>query len=184
MALNSFDRNYGASLNAREFFFGNSGWFTIAIDMASIGAELGETASVEPVDSDAYATAKSAAEYNQFKIAELVGQRAVITATSDIRDTDAVPTFTGENVLNTTVAGTPAIGDSAISFLIERADVFTQQEAKPGAVNPGVYAVNPLDEMVAAITTDGFFRDTTGADVQAVDVQIAILNAFPPILTA
>ena len=185
MALNSFDRNYGASSNAREFFFGDNGWFTVVLDLATIGAELGETAVADDA-SDAFVTAKSAAEYNQFKIAELIGQRAVIAATSDIRVTTEATAFVGDNVLNTVAIGAgSSVGNVAISFLIERADVFTADNAKYGRVgasNPIAYAVNPLTELVSAITSDeGFFKDSTGAKVVAVDGEVAILAAFAPI---
>lgn len=183
MALNSFDRNYGASLNSREFFHGNAGFFTVVIDMPGT-AELGETA-VSVAETDAYATAKSAAEYNQFKIAQLIGQRAVITACSSIDLTTGAVSFSGGNALNFDVNGTSASGDSAVTFLIERADVFNAQSGRPGAGNPTAYAVNPLEEMSAVLTSAGFFKNADGTDaVATVDVTLAVMDAFSPIIAA
>lgn len=183
MALNSFDRNYGASLNSREFFQGNAGFFTIVIDMPGT-AELGET-TVSVADTDAYATAKSAAEYNQFKIAQLIGQRAVITACSDIRTTGAGVSFTGDNALNFDVTGTSASGETAVTFLIERADVFTAQSGRPGAGNPTAYAVDPLADLATVLKSAGFFKNADGTDAVATTiVTLAVLDTFGPILAA
>jgi len=185
MALNSFNRNYGMSANSREFWGGNNGFVTIVVALPA-NTEIGVT-TVTQDGTDTAQSALSAAQYNQFKIAEILGQRAVIVATS-ILSTTADPTVggfgtVGGNVLAYGSFGTPAANSFAVTFLIERADVLDTQASKPGSAYP--QSVNPTLDIATVISTAGFFlqKDSVTPSVASAGVAVKVYDALPPILS-
>lgn len=183
MALQSFDRNYGMSKNSREFWGGDNGFVTVIVKLPA-DVEISETAVAQDA-SDAAQTALSAAQRNQFKIAQALAQRAVIVATSGV-SLAADPTAAGfetvgGNVLAFGKAGTPAAGSFAITFLIERANVLSKQENKPGATY--ALTVDPCAELAAILASAGFFQKKDGSDaVAAAGVAVKVYDALPAII--
>ena len=179
MALNSLDRNYGYVVNPREFWGGNNGWVTVVVKLPA-SVELGVTAA-STADADAYATAEQAANKNLFRIMKAIGQRATIVATSTI-NTAADPTVAGwgtvgGNVLAVGTAGTLATGSVAITFLVERANVFSAFGQKAGA--SVAITVDPAAEIAASLAKAGFFITSTGADAAAATgVAVKVINSF------
>lgn len=148
-------RNFGAMTTAREFWGGNNGFVTIALNLAAtqslpVGADYlaAKAAHEAGTATEAQLVRMVNAERNLFNLAQALGQRAVVVAVSEVEDsvTDASIALTvGGNVLAASSAGTPADNAYAVTFLIERADVLTAQTGKPGAT----YAVdvNPCQEV-------------------------------------
>lgn len=183
MALNTFNRNYGMSTNSREFWGGNNGFVTIVVTLPA-DTEIGVTAVAQD-GSDAAQTALSAAQRNQFKLAQALGQRAVVVAVS-APSSAANPTAAGfetvgGNVLAFGKAGTPATNSFALTYLVERADVLTTQVNKPGATY--ALTVNPTADLAANIGAAGFFETKAGvASVAAAGVAVKVYDALPAIL--
>ena len=184
MALESFDRNYGMSKNGREYWGGNNGFVTLIVKLPA-DVEIGATAVAQD-GTDAAQTALSAAQRNQFKIAQALGQRAVMVATS-LTSAVADPTASGfetvgGNVLAFGKAGTLASGSFAITYLIERADVLSKQENKPGATY--ALTVDPCAELSAVLASAGFFQKKDGTVAAAsAGVAVKVYNALPAILS-
>ena len=186
--MSNFDRNYGAVVTAREHFQGNNGYVTIGLNLPSTVAFPGTTAYTTAKaaidgsvfssvgDSTAQATMAanlllvSTAQRNMFKVAQALGQRAVVIAVSDVQlDTsstlDAVSLTVGGNILagvkagTTSTTGTTSVPNIYFTFLIERADVLTAQTSKPGT-NSVVLAVGPAQDIVNQFVTT-FFEPST-----------------------
>lgn len=167
MSLNSIDRNYGKVVNPREFWGGDNGWVTVVVKLPA-GVEVGTTAVVDD-GSDAYAEAEQAANKNLFRIMNAISQRAVIVATS-ATVAAADPTVAGwetvgGNVLAVAKAGTLATGSFAITFLVERAAVFTSYGQKSGA--SVAISVNPAQEVVTTMAQAGYFLKPDGTAAAA-----------------
>lgn len=174
--MSNFDRNYGAIATAREHFQGNNGYVTVGLNLPSTVAFPGTTAyntAKAAVDAAAFASVGDAtaqaqiaanqllistAQRNLFRVAQAIGQRAVVIAVSDVQlDTssnlDAVSLALNSNVLagvkagTTSTTGTVSVPNIYFTFLIERADVLTAQAAKPGT-NSIVLSVNPAQDIV------------------------------------
>lgn len=183
MALETFNRNYGMSSNSREYWGGNNGFVTIVVTLPA-DTEISTTAVAQD-STDVAQSALSAAQRNQFKIAQALAQRAVLVATS-VPSSTANPTVAGfetvgGNVLAFGKSGTPAANSFAITFLIERADVLTKQDNKPGATY--ALSVDPTSEIAAVIASVGFFETKTGvASAAAAGVAIKVYNALPAIV--
>lgn len=182
MPLNSFDRNYGASKNSREFWGGNNSFVTVAlhVDIASDDQKLyfpgmsdydtAKAALVAGTGTDADQTLVSNAERNFFKMTELLAQRGVIVVSSipsEIAATDDVDALipVGSNILASVTSGTTDSVATAtapifhITFMVERADVFTADTAAYGRVgssNPSLFAVDPAQTILdALVATNG-----------------------------
>lgn len=209
--------NYGSITTAKESFFGNVGFLTVGVNLPS---------NVQLPGMSVYATAKAAvkaaafaaggdstaqaalaanqlivsnAERNLFRIAQLLGQRAVISAVSDVLlDTsgkiDDVSVTVGGNILaaskagTTSTVGTVGVPNVYFTFIIERADVFTAQASKPGST----YAIstNPALDVVNTLTTAAFFNTqdcdgtpsgdvTVGSKVSAVGAVVKVFDSLP-----
>lgn len=186
--MSNLDRNYGAVATAREHFQGNNGFVTIGLNLpttvsfpgttAYAAAKTAVDASVFSTVGDATAQATlaanqllvSTAQRNLFKVAQAIGQRAVVIAVSDTQlDTtgklDDVSLTIGGNVLaavkagTTSATGTVSVPNVYFTFLIERADVLTAQANKPGA-NSYALSVDPAQDIVNQFITT-FFEGTT-----------------------
>lgn len=183
MGLNSFDRNYGASQNSREYWGGNNGFVTVTVNLPA-GVEIGTTAVAQD-GTDAAQTALSAAQKNQFLIAQAMGQRAVLVSTSllasNVNPAAAGYSTVGGNVLAFGSAGTPATGAFAITFVIERADVLTKQVNKPGAVY--ALSVDPCGDLATILAGAGMFVKSDGTDaLAAAGVTVKVYDALPVIM--
>lgn len=183
MGLNAFDRNYGATRNSREYWGGNNGFVTVVINLPA-DVEIGETAVAQDV-TDAAQTALSAAEKNLFKIVQTLATRAVLVTTSKlVTNADATASgfdVVGGNVLAFAKVGTPAAGAFAVTFEVERANVFDKQENKPGATY--ALTIDPTQEVADTLSVDGLFikKDGTPA-AAATGVVVKVYDALPPIL--
>lgn len=184
MALQSFDRNYGMSKNSREFWGGDNGFVTLIVKLPT-DVEIGATAVAQD-GTDAAQTALSAAERNQFKLAQALAQRAVIVASS-VTSAVADPTASGfetvgGNVLAFGKAGTTASGSFAITYLIERANVLSKQDNKPGATY--ALTVDPCKDLADILALPGFFQKKDGSDAAAAaGVAVKVYNALPAIIS-
>ncbi len=184
MALDTFDRNYGMSKNSREFWGGNNGFVTVIVKLPT-DVEIGVTAVAQD-GTDAAQTALSAAQRNQFKIAQALSQRAVIVATSAL-SVAADPTVAGfetvgGNVLAFGKAGTTASGSFAVTFLIERANVLNKQDSKPGATY--ALTVDPCADLAAVLASAGFFQKKDGtAAAASAGVAVKVYDALPAIVS-
>ena len=185
MSLNSLDRNYGNVVNPREFWGGNNGWVTVAIKLPA-DVEVGTSAvAAAATDAEVKATAEQAANKNLFRIMNAISQRAVIVATSvttDAANPAAVGwTTVGGNVAAVGTAGVPADGSFAITFLVERAGVFTNYGQKAGA--SVAITVDPAAEVAASLAKAGLFLTSTGtAATAATGVVVKVLDSFAPIV--
>lgn len=208
-------RNYGAMTTAREFWGGNNGFITVALQMDDATAELpigadyeaAKTAHEAGTATEAQLVRMSNAERNLFRLAQAVGQRAVVVAVSsletlivttdatlgaDVDAWEANSAVTG-NVLAFGSAGTTDTDFAAgkpvfvVTFLIERADVFTTQGARPGATyNDSVDPTQELADNLAAVqygsTTAEFDPaggTVAGALVAAEAVGVKVFDALP-----
>lgn len=187
MGLNTFDRNYGMSANSREYWGGNNGFVTVVVSLPA-DVEIGET-SVLPdgteIGDNAAQTAKSAAERNQFQIAQILGQRAVLVTTSKLSVASVDPTVADfdkveGNVIAFGKSGTLAAGAFGITFIIERQDVFTTQAVRPGAAIP--VPVDPTAELAADLGQAGVFQKKDGSLAGAIPVGIKVFAALPVLL--
>lgn len=183
MSLDSFDRNYGMTGNSREYFMGNNGFVTVVVKLPA-DVEIGAT--VVPQDNtDAAQTALSAALRNQSKIHQLLQNRGVMMATSQLSGI-VDPTVSGfETVAGNTIAfgksGTLSVGSFGITYMVERQDVYTAQIGKPGST----YALNvePCAEIAAVIAGAGFFQKKDGTPALASSgVAVKVFAALPVIL--
>lgn len=184
MGLNTFDRNYGMSANSREYWGGNNGFVTVVVSLPA-DVEIGET-SVQPdgteIGDNAAQTALSAAERNQFQIAQLLGQRAVLVTTSVLSVDKVDPTVADfgkveGNVIAYGSEGALTAASFGITFIIERQDVFTAQAHRPGSV----YAVpvDPAAELCADLGQAGVFQKKDGSKAGAIPVAIKVFAALP-----
>ena len=212
MALNSFDRNYGASLTSREYWGGNNGFITVALTVdAAKELVFPGMAVYEAADpaTEAGATLRQNAQRNFFKITEMLATRGVMvvtsvpaeyTTTTEFATLEALKTA-GEakaTFLQSAEAGTTSIAPTAapiyhITFMVERANVFTSDTTKYGRVgasNPQLYAVHPLTEIVNDLQSADLFESTTsetqpdgsgGTLVQAQGVVAYALDSLPAI---
>lgn len=186
MSLNSFDRNYGMSTNSREFWGGNNGFVTVVVTLPT-GVEIGTSAvAFDGTDAgdNAAQTASSAAEKNQFIIAQAIAQRAVIVATSAISNT-VDPTVTGfgtvsGNVIAYGTSGTLAANSFGITFLVERQDVFTKQTNKPGATY--ALTVDPATDIATNLAQAGVFQKSDGTAADAAGIAIKVFAALPVLM--
>jgi len=185
MSLNSLDRNYGNVVNPREFWGGNNGWVTVAIKLPA-DVEVGTSAvAAGATDAEVKATAEQSASKNLFRIMNAIGQRATIVATSTTIAT-ADPTAAGwatvgGNVLAVGTAGTPAAASFAVTFLVERAAVFSNYGQKAGA--SVAITVDPAAEVAASLAKAGLFLTSAGAAAgAAAGVTVKVLDSFTPIV--
>lgn len=183
MSLNSFDRNYGMSANSREYWGGNNGFVTVVVTLPA-DVEIGTTAVVADgteVGDNAAQTALSAAEKNQFIIAQALAQRAVLVTTSALSndvDTSAAGFGTvGGNVIAFGSAGTLADNSFGITYIIERQDVFNKQVNKPGATY--ALTVDPASEIAANLAQAGVFQKKDGSAADAAGIAIKVFAALP-----
>lgn len=172
------NRNYGAMVTAREFWGGNNGFLTVGVQMPDANTELPAGAAYDALlkkvkdgsASDAEVIQVSNAQRNLFRIAQAIGQRAVVVAvsggelnTATLKIDDVA--LTGANILAGAKIGSTAVVASAgkplyyITFIIERADVYTAQANKPGATY--AVSVDPAAELAANIASASFFEDKT-----------------------
>lgn len=183
MGLNTFDRNYGASKNSREFWGGDNGFVTVVVTLPA-NTEIGTTVVAQD-GTDAAQTALSAAERNQFKITQAIAQRAVIVTTSALSNT-VDPTAAGfetvgGNVIAFGKAGTLAANSFAITFLVERQDVLTKQVNKPGSTY--ALTVDPTTEIATILQGVGVFQQKDGTpSVAAGAVAIKVFAALPVLM--
>lgn len=185
MGLNSFNRNYGMSDHSREFWGGDNGFVTVAVALPA-DVEIGET-TVLPDGTDlgdnAAQTALSAAQYNQFMIAQILAQRAVEVSTSMLAKGTLDATASGfetvaGNVIAFGKAGTLTATSFGITYLIERQDVLTTQEVRPGSNYP--VPVNPTAELSATLAQAGVFRKKDGTPALAAPgVAIKVFASLP-----
>ena len=134
----------------------------------------------------------SNAERNLFRIAQAIGQRAVVVAVSGVEDSVADASIgmgAGQsNVLALASAGTPTDGAVAVTFLIERADVYTKQDSKPGSTY--AVAVDACQELATMLNIESMFESdihesspigstVAGARVQATGVKVKVFDALP-----
>lgn len=184
MGLNDFDRNYGATSNSREYWGGNNGFVTVVLNLGA-DVELGVTKVAQDGSEEAF-VADNAAQKNLAKVVQTLATRGVLVTTSVIGDdADASKAGfdkVGGNVLAFAKVGTPAAGAYAVTFVVERADVFTKQENKPGATY--ALTVEPAADMAATLATAGLFikKDGSVADA-ATAVVVKVYDALPPILS-
>jgi 1-aminocyclopropane-1-carboxylate deaminase/D-cysteine desulfhydrase-like pyridoxal-dependent ACC family enzyme len=183
MSLNSFDRNYGMSANSREFWGGDNGFVTVVVTLPT-DVEIGVSAvafdGTEAGDNAAQ-TAKSAAEKNQFIIAQALAQRAVLVTTSALSNT-IDPTASGfgtvgGNVIAYGSAGTLAANSFGITYIVERQDVFTKQVNKPGSTY--ALTVDPTVEIATNLAQAGVFQKKDGTPAAAAAVAIKVFAALP-----
>ena len=185
MSLNSFDRNYGMSENSREYWGGDNGFVTVVVTLPE-DVEVGVSAvafdGTEEGDNAAQ-TAKSAAEKNQFIIEQALAQRAVLVTTSALSTAVDGTAFgdADDNVIAVGTAGALEADSFGITFVIERQDVFTKQEGKPGAAFDLV--VDPATDIAASLAKVGAFlkSDGTPADAAA-GVGVKVFKALPVLL--
>ena len=186
MSLNSFDRNYGMSANSREFWGGDNGFVTVVITLPT-DVEIGVSAvafdGTEAGDNAAQ-TAKSAAEKNQFILAQALAQRAVLVTTSALSN-DVDPTASGfetvgGNVIAFGKAGTLADNSFGITYIVERQDVFTKQVNKPGSTY--ALTVDPTVEIATNLAQAGVFQKKDGTPAAAAGVAIKVFKALPVLL--
>ncbi|AQW88794.1 putative structural protein [Erwinia phage pEa_SNUABM_50] len=183
MSLNSFDRNYGMSDHSREFWGGNNGFVTVVVTLPA-DVEIGTTAVVSDgteAGDNAAQTALSAAEKNQFIIAQALAQRAVLVTTSALSNT-IDPTASGfgtvgGNVIAYGSAGTLAANSFGITFIVERQDVLTKQVNKPGATY--ALTVDPTTEIATNLAQAGVFQKKDGSAALAAAVAIKVFAALP-----
>ncbi|QOE32517.1 virion structural protein [Klebsiella phage K64-1] len=184
MSLNSFNRNYGMSADSREWWGGNNGFVTVVIDLPT-DVEVGHTKVTSDGSEEqdqALQTALTNAQYNQFVITSLLRQRAVLVTTSTIAfDTDVViPSnfkTASANVVAFATSGVDVAGGAgsvAITWIIERQDVFNKQDKRPGAAYD--VPVNPAEDLAKALVQAGIFR-TKDAVVDALSGTGASGNA-------
>lgn len=184
MGLNTFDRNYGMSANSREYWGGNNGFVTVVVSLPA-DVEIGETTVVPDgteLGDNAAQTALSAAEYNQFMVAQLLAQRSVEVATSMLAKGTVNPTVAGfgtiaGNVIAYGSAGTLTAASFGITFMIERQDVFAAQPVRPGSNYP--VPVNPCAEISATLGQAGVFRKKDGSAAAALPVAIKVFASLP-----
>lgn len=184
MGLNTFDRNYGMSANSREYWGGNNGFVTVVVSLPA-DVEIGETAVLPDgteIGDNAAQTALSAAEYNQFMIAQLLAQRSVEVATSMLAKGTVDPTAAGfdtiaGNVIAFGKSGTLAANSFGITFMIERQDVLTAQPVRPGSNYP--VPVEPCAEISADLGQAGVFRKKDGSAAGALPVAIKVFASLP-----
>lgn len=187
MSLNSFNRNYGEVANGREYWGGNNGFVTVVITLPT-DVEIGESSVLfdgSDLADNAAQTALSAANYNQFMIAQILAQRSVEVATSLLAKGTVDPTvadfgkITG-NVIAFGSAGTLAADSFGITFMIERQDVFTAMPVRPGSAYP--VPVDPCAEFTATLSQAGVFRKKDGSAADAAAVAIKVFAAIPVLL--
>jgi hypothetical protein len=186
MSLNSFDRNYGMSANSREYWGGNNGFVTVVVSLPA-DVEIGvSTVAFDGTElgNNAAQTALSAAEKNQFIIAQALAQRAVLVTTSAL-STSVNPTAAGfgtvgGNVIAFGSAGTLATNSFGITYIVERQDVFTKQENKPGSTY--ALTVDPAAEIAANLAQAGVFQKKDGTPAAAAGVAIKVFAALPVLL--
>ena len=213
--MSYIDMNYGAITKAREFWGGNNGFVTFGVALPA-GVDLPGTANYEAAKTAVKASALAAgatggalatllanqlivsnAERNLFKIAQLLGQRAVVVAVTDTEidaaaALDAVDGTVGGNVLAFAKAGTTdglataSTPNVYVTFMIERADVLTKQTIKPGSTY--AQTVDPTTDIATALT-GAFFADSvyqaspsgdtqTGAVVAATGAVVKVFNSL------
>lgn len=183
MSLNSFDRNYGMSANSREFWGGNNGFVTVVVTLPT-DVEIGTTAVVSDgteTGDNALQTALSAAQKNQFILAQALAQRAVLVTTSALSNT-INPTAAGfgtvgGNVIAYGSAGTLAANSFGITFIVERQDVFTKQVNKPGSTY--ALTVDPTVEIATNLSQAGVFQKKDGTAALAAGVAIKVFASLP-----
>jgi len=214
--MSYIDMNYGAITKAREFWGGNNGFVTFGIALPT-GVDLPGTAAYETAKAAVVASAfapgatgsdlttlqanqliVSNAERNLFKLAQLLGQRAVVVAVTDTSvdatgTLDDISVTVGDNVLAFAKAGTSSVAATGttpnvyVTFMIERADVLTAQTAKPGSTY--AQTVDPTADIVAELTSENFFGDETfqaapsgeakaGAIVPATGALVKVFNTL------
>lgn len=187
MGLNTFDRNYGMSANSREYWGGNNGFVTVVVTLPA-DVEIGETTVVADgtdAGDNAAQTALSAAEYNQFMIAQLLAQRSVEVATSVLAKGTVDPTVSGfgtigGNVIAFGKSGTLTDDSFGITFMIERQDVLTAQAVRPGSNYP--VPVDPCAEITADLGQAGVFRKKDGTAAAALPVAIKVFASLPVLI--
>lgn len=187
MSLNSFDRNYGMSANSREFWGGDNGFATVVVSLPD-DVEIGETA-VKPdgteLGDNAAQTALTAAEYNQFMIAQVLAQRSVEVATSMLAKGTVDPTVADFDKIEGNVIAFGKSGDLTaksfgITFMIERQDVLTAQPVRPGSNYP--VPVEPCAELSGSLGQAGVFRKKDGTPADALPVAIKVFASLPVLL--
>ena len=202
------NRNYGAVVTAREFWGGNNGFLTIAVQMPSADYELPAGAGYDAaalnvkngVATDAEIIRVSNAQRNLFRISQAAAGRAVVVALSAAEVVTATATLNdisvvvGGNIIAAARAGTTTTTAATtapiyyVTFMIERAFVFNAQTNKPGAT----YAVNvdPAAELAANLSSAAFFDSQvvtqapdgavlTGAKGAATGVVVKVFDAMP-----
>ncbi len=178
--LPQFNRNYGAMVTAKEFWGGNNGFATVAVQMPSANYELAAGSAYEAlakkakdgVASDAELIQVSNAQRNLFRVAQALSQRAVLVAISGCEMVEtggatarlSTLAVSGPNVLAGYVGGTHADVSSTaplyfVTFMIERADALNKQENKPGATY--ALTIDPSKELVDNLTSVNFFESKT-----------------------
>lgn len=183
MSMDAFNRNYGSTKSAYEYFMGNNGFVTVVIKLPA-DVEIGVT-SVPQDDTDAAATALTAALMNQTKIHRLLQQRAVMMATSQL-SAIVDPTVAGfEDVTGNCIAfgkaGTLSAGSFGITYMFERQDVFTKQVEKPGATYN--LTIDPTSSIAAELSVEGYFDKKDGTPAAAASgVAVKVFAALPVIL--
>lgn len=182
--LDRLDRNWGATQNSREYWGGNNGFITFIMNVPA-DTEIGVTATDE--GDDAFINHTTFAQRNLTKFVEVVASRGVLVTTSQIRnDVDGVALKAeiekqSPNVLAFHSIGTLGTTAFAITFEVERANVFDKQTSKPGAT----YAVDsiPAEEIAKHLTHAGLFETKDGKAADAVDaVVVKVFDALPPII--
>jgi len=184
MGLNTFDRNYGMSANSREYWGGDNGFVTVVVSLPS-DVEIGETTVVPDgtdIGDNAAQTALSAAEYNQFMIAQILAQRSVEVTTSMLAKGTVDATASGfetigGNVIAFGKAGTLTATSFGITYIIERQDVLTAQAVRPGSNYP--VPVDPCAELSANLGQAGVFRKKDGTAAGAIPVAIKVFASLP-----
>lgn len=203
------NRNYGAMVTAREFWGGNNGFLSVAVQMPTADVELPAGSAYDTLmakvkggtASDAEVIQASNAQRNLFRIAQAIGQRAVVVAVSGgslVTATETIDTSfltaVGGNVLAAAKTGATTVAAAAgkpiyyITFIIERADVFTAQANKPGSTYS--VSVDPAAELAANIGSTGFFEDklftqapdgalVTGSRLKADAVAVKVFDSLP-----
>lgn len=184
MSNNSFDRNYGMIKFGREFWGGDNGLVTVVVKLPA-DVEVGETAL--PQDgSDETQTAKTHAERNLFKITQVLNTRGVIVSASVLKkdaDVTKVSDFkkVGGNVLAYHEVGSQVADSFAITYLVERANVFDTQDGKPGAIID--LSVNPTELIAKQIAAEGFFDTKAGVKAgKAEFVAVKVFDALPALV--
>lgn len=168
-----FHRNFGAMTTAREFWGGNNGFLTVAVQFdgaecpmpAGTDYEAAKAAHEAGTATAAQVLLMANAERNLFRVAQACGQRAVIVAVSGVElitetaglaNIDAIVesgSLAYGKVGASSVAPSATNPIYAVTFIIERADVLTKQDAKPGATY--AVSVDPADELVNILFQGG-----------------------------